>query len=492
MLAAVMHLDRRACDRARRSRDARFDGRFFIAVKTTRIYCRPICPARTPKDENVVYFPSAAAAEAAGYRPCLRCRPEAAPGTPAWQGTSAVVSRGLKLIGDGALDNGSVETLAARLGVTGRHLRRLFLQHLGASPLDVAVTRRLHFAKKLIDETALPMGHVAAAAGFGSVRRFNGQIQRIYARTPTQLRTLAGRLVFADPKRYQFRLAYRPPYDWDATVAFLRARATPGVEIVEDSSYRRTIAIEGKTGTIAISRDRLRHGLVLDVRFPDPGRLLSIVERVRRMFDLLADPLIIAEHLGADPLLRTRLAAHPGIRVPGAWDGFELAVRAVIGQQISVAAATTMAGRLAEMFGTKVASVDVASLGRLFPTPSQLATAPVERVGLIAARAETIRRLARETMDGRLLFDRGDVLAALRSIAGIGEWTAGYVAMRALGEPDAFLAGDLVLCRAAGGLTRRELAQLAEAWRPWRAYAVMLLWQGESDESVRKLKGVRR
>lgn len=492
MLAAVMHLDRRACDRARRSRDARFDGRFFIAVKTTRIYCRPICPARTPKDENIVYFPSAAAAEAAGYRPCLRCRPEAAPGTPAWHGTSAVVSRGLKLIGDGALDGGSVEALAGRLGVTGRHLRRLFLQHLGATPLDVATTRRLHFAKKLIDETALPMSHVAAASGFGSVRRFNGQIQRVYSRTPTQLRTLAGRLVFADPKRYQFRLAYRPPYDWETVLAFLRARATPGVEAVDDSSYRRTIAVDAKTGTIAVSCDVSRHSLVLDVRFPDPGRLLFVVERIRRMFDLGADPLVIAEHLGADPLLRTRLDAHPGIRVPGTWDGFEVAVRAVIGQQISVAAATTMAGRLAEMFGTQVTAEDSARLERLFPTPSQLATAPVERVGLIAARADTIRRLARETLEGRLVFDRSDAIPALRSITGIGEWTAGYVAMRALGEPDAFLAGDLVLCRAAGGLARRELDQLAESWRPWRAYAVMLLWQGASDENVRKLKGVRR
>jgi AraC family transcriptional regulator, regulatory protein of adaptative response / DNA-3-methyladenine glycosylase II len=481
-----MHLDRRVCDRARRSKDARFDGRFFIAVKTTRIYCRPICPVRAPKDENIRYFPSAAAAEAAGYRPCLRCRPEAAPGTPAWVGTSAVVSRGLRLIGDGALDDESVERLADRLGVTGRHLRRLFLQHLGATPLAVALTRRVHFAKKLIDETALSMSHVASAAGFGSVRRFNGQIRRVYSRTPRELRSLARRSVVTDPKRYQFRLAYRPPYDWDALLAFLRARATPGVEAVDELSYRRTIDVNGQHGVIAVSRDlanRSSHSVVLDVRFPDPRALLSIAERVRRMFDLAAAPQVIADHLSLDPLLRRRLAAHPGIRLPGAWDGFELAVRAVVGQQISVAAATTMAGRIAAMFGAEIAAVD--GLGRLFPTPSQLATAKLERAGLTAARAETIRCLARLTIEGRIVFDRSNALTTLRAVPGIGQWTTGYVAMRALGEPDAFLPGDLVLRRAAGGCASRELERRSEAWRPWRAYAVMLLWQGESDERGR-------
>jgi len=492
MLAGVMTLDRRACDRARRSRDVRFDGRFFIAVKTTRIYCRSICPVRAPKDENISYFSSAAAAEAAGYRPCLRCRPEAAPGSPAWVGTSAVVSRGLRLIGDGALDDGSVERLADRLGLTGRHLRRLFLQHLGATPLDVALTRRVHFAKKLIDETALSMSQVASAAGFGSVRRFNGQIRRIYSRTPTELRNLARRSVVFDPKRYQFRLAYRPPYDWEGLLAFLSARATPGVEAVDDVSYRRTICFDGKPGVIAVSRDissGSRHSIVLDVRFPDPRALLLIVERVRRMFDLGADPMVIADHLAIDPLLRSRLAAHPGIRVPGAWDGFELAVRAVVGQQISVAAATTIAGRIATMFGAGMTPVD--GLNRLFPTPSQLATANLERAGIIAARAETIRRLARLAIEGRIAFDRGDALASIRAVPGIGEWTTGYVAMRGLGEPDAFLPGDLVLRRAAGGGSPGELVRRSEAWRPWRAYAVMLLWQGESDDRKR-VPGGRR
>jgi AraC family transcriptional regulator of adaptative response / DNA-3-methyladenine glycosylase II len=490
-----MHLDRRACDRARRSRDARFDGRFFIGVTTTRVYCRPICPARAPKDEHILYFPSAAAAQAAGFRPCLRCRPEASPGTPAWLGTSSVVSRALRSIGEGALDRDSVEQLADRAGVTGRHLRRLFLQHLGATPLDVALTRRVHFAKKLVDETSLAFGQVAYAAGFGSVRRFNTEMRRIYTRTPTELRRLARQKTSGEPECYRFRLAYRPPYDWEQVLAFLRARATPSVEAVEGDAYRRTIALDGTRGTISVSRADSRSALVLDVRFPDPCALLTIVERVRRVFDLGADPAVIAEHLGADPLLRARLRAHPGIRTPGAWDGFELAVRAIVGQQISVRAATTIAGRIANMFGSPIAAGD--GLARLFPAPAQLADAPLERAGVMPARAGTIRALARLAADGTVAFGAGvderAVGAALRSIPGIGEWTTAYIAMRAFGEPDAFLSGDLILRRAAGNRTARELDRHSEAWRPWRAYAVMLLWQGANDdEASTRTRGIVR
>src|SRR5215510_5018719 len=372
-----MLLDQRACDRARRSRDARFDGRFFIAVTTTRVYCRPICPARAPKDAHVRYFATAAAAEAAGFRPCLRCRPEASPGTPAWFGTSSVVSRALRLIADGALDEASVDALADRLGVTARHLRRLFLHHLGATPSDVALTRRIHFAKKLLDETSLPFKEVAFAAGFGSVRRFNGQIRRTYRRTPSELRRLARQAPPVEPGCYRFRLSYRPPYDWNAVLAFLRARATPGVEVVDDVSYRRTIAVDRQPGVIAVSRHDSGTALDVDVRFPDPRALLSIVERVRRLFDLGADPAVIAGHLHLDPLLRGPLAQYPGIRTPGAWDGFELAVRAIVGQQISVRGATTLAGRLASLWGTAIDGG--AGLVRLFPTPMQLMHAAVER-----------------------------------------------------------------------------------------------------------------
>jgi AraC family transcriptional regulator of adaptative response / DNA-3-methyladenine glycosylase II len=490
-----VELDRRVCDRARRSRDARFDGRFFIAVTTTKIYCRPICPARAPNDEHVRYFSTAAAAEAAGFRPCLRCRPEASPGTPAWLGTSAIVSRAVRLIGDGALDDNGVEHLAERVGVTARHLRRLFLQHLGASPLDVALTRRAHFAKKLLDETTLPFNHIALAAGFGSLRRFNGHIRKTYARTPTQLRRLSGhrpgpsRSGANDRECYRLRLAYRPPYDWDDAIAFLAARATPGVESVEAGHYRRTISIDGKDGAIEVSRAESGSAIVLDVRFPDPRVLLFIVERVRRIFDLGADPAVIAAHLRADRLLRRPLLRHPGIRVPGAWDAFELLVRAIVGQQISVRAATTIAGRIASMFGSRAIGV---GLNRLFPTPAQLADAEIERAGVMSARGTTIRATAQRVLDGSIRLDMSEggeaLMAALTAVPGIGRWTAEYVAMRAFGEPDAFVSGDLVLRRAAGPCSARELDRKADAWRPWRAYGVMLLWQDavERGSATRK------
>jgi AraC family transcriptional regulator, regulatory protein of adaptative response / DNA-3-methyladenine glycosylase II len=484
-LTAMVDRDRQLWDRARQSRDARFDGRFFIAVTSTRIYCRPICPVRPPKDQNIRYYPSAAAAEAAGFRPCLRCRPEASPGTPAWLGTSGVVSRALRLIADGELDEGGVEDLADRLGITARHLRRLFLQHLGATPLQVALTRRVHFAKKLLDETALSCGQIADAAGFGSVRRFNGHIRRVYKRTPSDLRRHR-RPAASEPECYRLRLGYRPPFDWPALIDFLAARATPGVERVDASGYRRTISFDGQIGTIAVSPVTSDDALMLEVRFPDPRALLAIVERVRRMFDLGADPLVISEHLQGDPLLARLFAKHPGIRVPGAWDSFELAIRAILGQQISVRAATTIAGRVASMFGSGI-SGDARE--RLFPTPAQLSRAPLERAGIVPARAEAIRSLACHVASGTIVLNGGCHWAGVDSVSlgnaetvlgrlpGIGPWTAQYIAMRALGEPDAFPSGDLVLRRMTGARTAGELEKRSETWRPWRAYAVMLLWQ---------------
>jgi AraC family transcriptional regulator of adaptative response / DNA-3-methyladenine glycosylase II len=482
-----MDLDRRACDRARRSRDARFDGRFFIGVTSTRVYCRPICPARAPKDANVKYFPTAAAAEAAGFRPCLRCRPEASPGTPAWFGTSGLVSRALRLIGDGALDDAGVDALADRLGVTARHLRRLFLQHLGATPLGVAQTRRVHFAKKLLDETSLAVHQVAYAAGFGSLRRFNSQIRSTFSRTPTELRRLARKRIGTGPGSYRFRLAYRPPYDWDGILAFLRARATPGVERVEGSAYTRAITVGDQHGWIEVTQTDDGAALALDVHIGDPRALLTVVERVRRVFDLGADPIVIGDHLRADPLLRPLIARHPGARMPGAWDPFELAVRAIVGQQISVAGATTVIGRIAGLFGSPID--ECRGLNRIFPTPAQLADADVERAGVMRSRAGTIRALARGVAGGAIPLDPGapreDAIAMLTAVPGIGRWTAEYIAMRALGQPDAFPSGDLVLRRMAGGASTRELDRRADAWRPWRAYAVMLLWRAAADQSGR-------
>jgi AraC family transcriptional regulator of adaptative response / DNA-3-methyladenine glycosylase II len=492
-----MELDRLACDRARRSRDPRFDGRFFIAVTTTKIYCRPICPARAPNDANVRYFPTAAAAEAAGFRPCLRCRPEASPGTPAWLGTSTLVSRGLRLISEGALDREGVEQLSDRLGVTARHLRRLFVQHLGATPVEVALTRRVHFAKKLLDDTALPFREVAFASGFGSLRRFNAQIRRTYSRTPTDLRRRT-QANAGETGCYRFRLTFRPPYDWEAVAAFLAARATPGVEAIDAAGYRRTIAVDGVAGTLEITPAADRPAMEVAVRIADSRPLLFIIERVRRMFDLGADPAVIAEHLAGDAVIGPVLERHPGIRTPGAWDGFELSVRAILGQQISVRAATTIAGRMAAMFGTPVDASG--SLNRLFPTAAQLAVAPIEHAGVIHARAEAIRGLARAVSAGDIEFGTRaaghEAVARLRAVPGIGEWTAQYIVMRALGEPDAFPSGDLILRRMASpdrrpvagasvgaACTSRELDTMSERWRPWRAYAVMLLWQAATDEA---------
>jgi AraC family transcriptional regulator of adaptative response / DNA-3-methyladenine glycosylase II len=448
-----MELDRLACDRARRSRDTRFDGRFFIAVTTTGIYCRPICPARSPKDENVLYFPSAAAAEAAGFRPCLRCRPEAAPGSPAWNGTSVVVSRALRLIGDGALDGECVERLAERVGVTGRHLRRLFRQHLGATPLEVALTRRVHFAKKLLDETGLGLEEIAYASGFGSLRRFNARIRRTFRRTPTELRRRARSRLACEPECYRFRLAFRAPFDWDGVLGYLGSRAIPLVESVDDSTYRRTIAVDGRSGVIEVSRPLESSALTLSVRFPDPRALLLIVERVRRIFDLGADPAVVAEHLSLDPRLRVLLASRPGVRIPGAWDGFELAVAGILGSRIT--------GRAAEQLGSPV--FPGRGLERLFPEPVALAMAPLERLGASSRRADAVRRLAREIASGR------NLLSVVREIPGIPDRLSEYLRMRALGEPDAFPSLDPALGRR------------SERWHPWRAYAFLLLGREETS-----------
>jgi len=473
-----MELDWQVCSRARLSRDARFDGKFFIGVLTSRVYCRSICPAPTAKEKNVRYYPSAAAAAEAGFRPCLRCRPECSPGTPAWLGTSNTVSRALRLIDESTLEGGGVEILAERLGVGSRHLRRLFLRHLGATPSAVAQTRRLQFAKKLIDETSLPMTQVALASGFGCVRRFNARIRKVYHRTPTQIRRLARQTTIQPEDQYLFRLRFRPPYNWNGMLAFLAPRATPGVEAVELGSYRRSISVHGSHGCVEVSLDEGNDALAVRVQFGDPRSLFLITERIRAMFDLRADWADIVQSLRADPVLARRVDAEPGLRVPGCWNGFELATRAILGQQVSVKGATTLAGRMVKTFGKPFQGAT--GLTHLFPTPEVLAKAKLANIGLPRPRAETIQTLARAVCDGRICFegivDSADFLNRLCEIPGIGTWTAQYVAMRALGEPDAFPCGDLGLLRALRLGSARELEQRGEAWRPWRAYAAMYLW----------------
>ncbi|HST09901.1 MAG TPA: AlkA N-terminal domain-containing protein [Terriglobales bacterium] len=473
-----MKLDWQVCSRARLSRDARFDGKFFIGVLGSRVYCRSICPAPTAKEKNVRYFPSAAAAAEAGFRPCLRCRPECSPGTPAWLGTPNTVSRALRLIAESGLDDGGVEGLADRLGVGSRHLRRLFIQHLGATPSAVAQTRRLHFAKKLIDETNLPMSEVALSSGFGCVRRFNAAIRKIYKRTPTQIRRLSRLSGLQPENQYLFRLRYRPPYNWESMLQFLAARATPGVESVEDGHYRRTISLNGSDGYIDVSLDEDNDALLVRVQFGDPRSLFLIVERLRAIFDLNADWAAIAPSLKSDPELARRVDAQPGIRVPGSWSGFELAVRAILGQQITVKGATTLAGALVRTFGRGASSPN--GLAYVFPRPEDLADADFTVIGLTKARGATIRGLARAVCDGKISFEGivapDHFLSRLRELPGIGTWTAQYIAMRALGEPDAFPSGDIGLLRALSLNSSVELERRAEAWRPWRAYATMYLW----------------
>jgi AraC family transcriptional regulator of adaptative response / DNA-3-methyladenine glycosylase II len=475
-----MELNSQTCERARLSRDPRFDGRFFIGVTSTGIYCRPICPAPSPKERNVLYFPSAAAAGEAGFRPCLRCRPEASPGTPAWVGSSTTVSRALRLIDEDGLSDTSLEGLAERLGIGSRQLRRLFLKHLGATPVAVVQTRRLHFAKTLIDQTDLPFTQAALASGFGSVRRFNASFRTLYGRTPTELRLLAHRSGVSHAEHYRFQLSFRSPLDWGALLGFLAPRAIPGVEVVDAATYRRTISLHGKRGTIEV---RLGRMLELSIDFPDVRALIAIVERVRRLFDLRADPSEIHARLRRDPLLA---AFRPGLRVPGAWDGFELAVRAILGQQVSVKGATTLAGRLVHAFGEPVDCGN--GLTHIFPTPERLAAADYSSIGLPVARAEAIRQLALAVARGELVFsgvaDPAAFIERFKKLPGIGEWTAQYVAMRALGEPDAFPAADLGLLHASGIGNPRQLEQRAESWRPWRAYAAMHLWQENAHDKL--------
>jgi AraC family transcriptional regulator of adaptative response / DNA-3-methyladenine glycosylase II len=468
-----MQLDHATCERARLARDGRYDGRFFIAVTSTKIYCRPICPAPTAKSKNVRYYPSAAAAAEDGFRPCLRCRPEASPGTPAWEGAASTVTRGLKLIAESALDEAGVDKLAERLGMGSRHLRRLFLKHLGATPIAVAQTRRVHFAKKLIDESSLSMTEVALASGFNSVRRFNATFQNLYGRAPSELRRLSrGAKEPGERGRYRFRLDYRPPLNWVSLLEFLESRAIPGVESVEAGEYRRNISLQGENGSIAVRAVKGKPWLELDIRFPDPRALLRIVERVRRIFDLQADPAEVERQFQRDATLSPLLRAYPGLRVPGCWDGFELAVRAILGQQVSVKGASTLAGRIATEFGTPVPG------GFLFPDARTLADADLHAIRLTQKRASAIGDLARAVVVGKVVLDGSQSAAELQeqmiAIPGVGPWTAQYVAMR-LGEPDAFPSGDLYL---------RDHAAASAEWRPWRAYAAMYLWKGAAGKTL--------
>jgi AraC family transcriptional regulator of adaptative response / DNA-3-methyladenine glycosylase II len=528
---------------ARQSRDPRFDGRFFVGVLTTGIYCRPVCPVRVPRKENVQLYPSAAAAAAAGFRPCLRCRPESSPGTPAWSGSSWKVSRALQLIDRGFLDNDSVESLAAQLDIGARQLSRLFQSHLGATPVEVAQTRRLHFAKKLIDETDMSLSEICFASGFGSLRRFNAVFQQIYQRSPRELREKglarsrkrtaakaadSGTRVKKQTSKgsaLKITLHYRPPFDWRAMLRFLAYRAIPGVEQVGECSYARTFCLDGQHGHFIVRFAADSNAVSVEVSPGHSAQLYHIIDRIRSLFDLRADSTLIDGSFARDKLLGKFVKQNPGQRVPGCWDGFEVAVRAILGQQVTVKAASTLVARVAQRHGAPYEADDKPEdLSFVFPSADTLASAELGEMGIVGSRIEAIRNLAGAVASGELVMDctvaTEDFIERVCAIKGIGEWTAQYIAMRALNDPNAFPHSDLILRRAAvaenfasdnsgeGGrdksgsdncvrdkkgskngsgkandkpqlitLTPKQLLKQAQRWQPWRAYAVILLWQ---------------
>jgi AraC family transcriptional regulator of adaptative response / DNA-3-methyladenine glycosylase II len=474
-----MLLDDSQCYLALRTHDARFDGRFFVGVSTTRIYCRPVCTARTPHARNCRFFPSAAAAEAAGFRPCLRCRPELAPGYAVVDANQRLAKAAAGLIEDGQLTDARLPDLARTLGVTDRHLRRVFQQEFGVSPVEYAQTQRLLLAKRLLTDTAMPVIDVAMASGFASVRRFNDLFRTRYRLTPGALRRTASAAQPAD--RLAFDLAYRPPYHWPAMLAFLERRAIRGVESVEGRTYWRTVRVTkgGKpvSGWISVAPSPRRSALRVTLSASLASALPAVLSRVKHLFDLACHPEEIAATLG--PLA----ASHPGLRLPGAMEGFEVAVRAILGQQITVKAASTLAGRFVDAYGDPIATPRPA-LSRLFPLPATVAAlnpSDIAARGIVASRARAIVALAQAMDAGRLRLDpHADVdatVARLEALPGVGPWTAQYIAMRALAWPDAFPHPDVAVLKALGRATRAKALEAAQQWRPWRAYAVLHLWK---------------
>jgi AraC family transcriptional regulator of adaptative response / DNA-3-methyladenine glycosylase II len=477
-------LDHDTSYRALAARDARFDGLFFVGVTTTGVYCRPICPARTPGRDRCRFFARAAEAEKAGFRACFRCRPELAPGRASVDARSRLVAAAARRIDQGFLNEASVDDLAADLGVTSRHLRRAMLAELGVAPVELAQTKRLAVAKQLLQDTSLSHAEIAFASGFSSVRRYNALFAARFGRPPTEVRRAHG--APDGEGGIALRLDYRAPLDWDALLAFLRGRAIPGVELVERDEYVRAVRLGSHMGWASIRPDAALPALRARVSASLAPVLPAVVARLRALFDLDAHPLAIAEHLGRAPALASLVAGRPGLRVPGAFDGFELAVRAILGQQVSVRAATTLSGRLVERFGEPLRGAP-SRLARLFPTASTLASASpaaLAAIGLPAARARTIATLARAVADERLDLTGGtsheEVRDVLLALPGIGPWTAEYIAMRALRFPDAFPASDLALRRALGADDAKAAAARVEPARPYRAYAALHLWMSLS------------
>lgn len=483
-----MQLDPQVCYRALTARDARFDGAFFVGVKTTGIYCRPVCRARTPRRERCEFFQRAVLAEKAGFRACFRCRPERAPGQGSVDAISRLVATAVRKIEEGALNHDGVEALALSLGVGGRHLRRAMQDELGVGPLELALSKRVALARELLLGTNLPVTDVAFASGFASVRRFNDAYRLSQSVTPSQQRRprVSGELA---GQTLAVVVEVRPPFDAAAAFAFLRARAVPGTEAFVGDSYLRGVCANGLTGVVTVRPAKDRSAILVEASSSLGPALMAIVARVRRLFDADADPALIATHLAEDESLAPYVLARPALRVMGAFEPFEWAIRAVLGQQISVRAARTIAGRLVAKLGVALKNPET-PLGPAFawPDAARLAEASPETLkslGLTSARAHTVLTLARATADGTLALDGSRepeaTRQALLALPGIGPWTAQYIELRALGQPDAFPAGDLGLRKALGGISTAACESRSERWRPWRAYAAAHLWSGLAE-----------
>ena len=497
-ITGVAALDDERRYQAAVSKDPRFDGVFFIAVTSTGIYCRPSCPAITPKRANMRFYRSAAAAQEAGFRACKRCRPDASPGSPEWNIRADAVGRAMRLIADGVVDRDGVEGLARRLGYEQRQVRRLVTAELGAGPLAIARAQRAQTARILVETTALPLSEIAFAAGFASIRQFNATIREVFAVTPTQLREARGRVQktrrllppagAAAPGLIRIRLAYRAPIDGERMLGFLAARAIPGVEEARDGRYLRTIMLPNGPGILSLAP---AVGYVdCELQLEDLRDLTAAVQRCRRLLDLDADPEAVTGYLSADPVLGPLALANPGRRSPGHVDGNELALRAVLGQQVSVAAARRLGARLVAAYGKPLSRPD-GPLTHCFPEAETLAAADPAALPMPRSRALALTGLASALASGELVLDPGAerdrAEAVLLALPGIGPWTASYIRMRALSDPDAFLPTDVGVLDALSRLgaipagtprarAAKAAAALAENWRPWRSYAVHHLW----------------
>jgi AraC family transcriptional regulator of adaptative response / DNA-3-methyladenine glycosylase II len=484
--------DNAALYNAYSSRDPRFDGVFYIGVTSTGIYCRPICTARTPKAANCIFFNSAEAAEKASFRPCLRCRPELAPGNAPVDDAHRIAGLFVSHIDEGLPDdNAGLEDVASQFGLSSRQIRRIVHKELGVSPIDLVLTRRLLLAKQLLTETTLPIIEVAFDSGFSSLRRFNDAFSIRYGMPPGLLRKNARgeSSALPSPETITLQLTYRPPFDWAGLMSFMAARALQGVEQIDGGDYLRTVCIGSRKGWLRVRQAPEKRALMVEIAHTLAPALPALLGRLRHLFDLSARPDVISAHLMQDNLLADIVSRNPGLRVPGAFDSFEIAVRAILGQQVTVKGATTLAGRFIEAFGEPIETPHPA-LTRLTPTPQRIAEVHVGEVaalGIVRSRAHSIITLAQEVASGRLKLEAGTppepTIKQLIALPGIGPWTAHYIAMRALRWPDAFPKEDLALRNSLGGITAAQAEALSQAWRPWRSYATLHLWNRLSPQA---------